>query len=135
MRARDVFTDRRPDCEVEIREIQFNGPYGPLRTGEVDLQISEFPVREPDLTQGPVLFEEPRALLVPSTHPPAGRESVCPADLASAPLITFTAEFPVYRLDLHLPARTPGGRPIARGPVVRYWPADQGIRVRAAGRG
>ncbi|WP_395295740.1 LysR family transcriptional regulator [Kitasatospora hibisci] len=139
LRAGEAFSARHPDCAVEIREIQFADPHGPLRSGEVDLQISELPVREPDLTAGPVLFAEPRALLVPAGHALARQASVSVEDLALAPLITFAAEYPAYWLEYHLPTHTPGGRPIIRGPAVRYWPevltqvaAGQGVAPVAA---
>ncbi|WP_254885353.1 LysR family transcriptional regulator [Streptomyces sp. NA02950] len=121
LRAGAVFSARHPECTVEAHETQFADPYGPLRSGELDVQISEFPVREADLTAGPVLFAEPRALMVPAQHPLARQDSVCLEDLARAPLITFAAEFPSYWLECHLPTHTPGGQPIARGPAVRYW--------------
>ncbi|MFI5529944.1 LysR family transcriptional regulator [Kitasatospora sp. NPDC051853] len=139
LRAGTVFSGRHPECAVEVREIQFADPYGPLRSGEVDLQIGEFPVAEPDLTAGPVLFSEPRALLVPAGHPLARRTGVSLEDLALAPLITFAADFPAFWQEHHLPTRTPGGLPVPRGPVVRYWPevltrvaAGQGVAPVAA---
>ncbi|MEH0445200.1 hypothetical protein QA811_16435 [Streptomyces sp. B21-102] len=50
--------------------------YGPPRTGDVELQVTEPPLAEPDLTLGPVLVSQPRVLLMSSGHPFARRASV-----------------------------------------------------------
>jgi DNA-binding transcriptional LysR family regulator len=70
-----------------VREIQFDDPCGPLRQGELDLQVSEVPVVEPGIAVGPVLLCEPRALMLPARHPLARRDSVTLQDLAEVPLI------------------------------------------------
>ncbi|GAA1536705.1 hypothetical protein GCM10009678_18900 [Actinomadura kijaniata] len=41
-RAVEVLRGRDDDCAVRIQEIQFDDPFGPLRRGELDLQLSEF---------------------------------------------------------------------------------------------
>ncbi|MFD6735968.1 LysR substrate-binding domain-containing protein, partial [Micromonospora aurantiaca] len=80
----------------------------------------ELPVDEPDIVNGPVLFSEPRALMVPAAHPLAERGTVSLEDLAEAPLIAVTNQ-PQYFLDLHYPHRTPSGRIIRRGPSAISW--------------
>jgi len=122
LQAGEVFRDRHPGCVVRIREIQFDDPLGPLRRGEVDLQILEFPIDEPDIHTGPVVFSEPRALLVPAGHALARQETVSLEDLADTPLITPRADVPKSALDHHYPTHTPSGRPIPRGPAYTYWP-------------
>ncbi|WP_026341712.1 LysR family transcriptional regulator [Actinomadura atramentaria] len=122
VRAADAVRTEHPECDIQIRELQHGDSYGPLRAGAVDLQLSELPVEEPDITVGPVIFSEPRALIVPVDHPLAGRESVSLDDLAHLPLIAL-AELPRYWSDFHYPHRTPSGEPIPRGPVAPDWQA------------
>ncbi|WP_030275570.1 LysR family transcriptional regulator [Streptomyces sp. NRRL B-24484] len=122
LRAAEVLRSRHAGCTVQILEIQFDDPLGPLRRGELDVQVSEFPVREPGITSGPVLLSEPRALMVPAGHALARRSSVSLEDLAAAPLITPRGAFPKSLLDFHLPTHTPSGRPVPRGPVYTFWP-------------
>ncbi|MEU0402772.1 LysR family transcriptional regulator [Streptomyces sp. NPDC006197] len=118
----DVFRRRHPDCEVEIREVQLYDPFGPIRSGQLDVQVTEFPVDEPDLTVGPLVLSSPRALMVPAGHPFARRASVSLEDLAEATLIAVAGEaVPRYWLDHHYPRRTPSGAAVAHGPAPTYW--------------
>src|SRR5262249_4751989 len=68
-KAAEAFRARTPDCTVQIQEPQFADLHGPLCRGELDLQVSELPAVEPGIAAGPVLFREPRALMVPADHP------------------------------------------------------------------
>jgi len=117
-----VFMNRHASCTVHVQEIQFNDLYGQLRRGELDLQLSELPVRLPGISDGPVLFREPRALMLPAGHPLARHDSVSLEDLAHVPLIRAEGDIPKPLLDLHLPVCTPMGRPIPDGPVYTFWP-------------
>ncbi|WP_137991572.1 LysR family transcriptional regulator [Streptomyces vilmorinianum] len=122
--AADAFLARHPGCEIQVREVPLDGGFRPLHDGELDLQLTAFPVREPGLTSGPVLTTEPRVLLVPAAHPLARRKSVGLedlADLAGLPLITAAGANPGYWLDTHYPRRTPAGAVIPRGPVAASW--------------
>ncbi|MDJ0346215.1 LysR family transcriptional regulator [Streptomyces sp. H10-C2] len=133
LKAGDMFHARHPDCDVHFQEVQLSNPLGPLRSGELDLQISEFPIDEPDITAGPVIFSEPRALLVPGQHPFARQETVSVEDLARTPLVTIAGDIPQNWLDFHLPTSTPAGRPIPQGPAATYWP--EVLAFVAAGKG
>ncbi|MEV7570089.1 LysR family transcriptional regulator [Streptomyces tanashiensis] len=121
LKAADVFRDRYPDCAVEVQEVQLSDPFGPLRGGRLDLQVTEHPVDEPDLTLGPVVLSEPRVLMVPAGHRFARRASVSLEDLAEATLIPVSGDVPQYWLDHHYPRRTPRGVPIAHGQAATYW--------------
>jgi DNA-binding transcriptional LysR family regulator len=116
----DAFRVAHPACVVQIQEVQLGDPLGPLRSGDRDIQLSEFPIVEPDITTGPVISSEPRALAVPSKHRLAQRATVTLDDLADAPLVTVSGALPTYWLEHHFPARTPSGRPIPRGPEVSF---------------
>ncbi|MGW2474861.1 LysR family transcriptional regulator [Streptomyces sp. NPDC001665] len=130
--AADVFRARHPDCTVRLHESPLLDPIGPLRNGTHDIQLVELPIDEPDIVNGPVLFSEPRALVVPVGHPFARRTTVSLEDLADAPLITVTGQ-PRYFLDHHYPHRTPKGRLIPRGPSTTAW--QEVLALVGAGQG
>jgi DNA-binding transcriptional LysR family regulator len=122
LQSAKVFMNVHPGCTVQIQEIQFNDPFGPLRRGELDIHLTELPVQLPGITEGPILLREPRALMVPADHPLARRDSVSLEELADVPLIRPDGDFPQSLLDLHVPVRSPMGRPIPNGPSYTFWP-------------
>jgi DNA-binding transcriptional LysR family regulator len=132
IKAAEVFRERYPSCQVESVERMLADRFGPLRTGEMDLQLTELPAMEPDIVNGPILFREPRALQVPLGHPLAGRTSVSLEDYGDCEVISI-ANVPDYFLDYHLPRRTPSGRPVRRGPTAISFQEVQS-RI-AAGKG
>ncbi|WP_169807896.1 LysR family transcriptional regulator [Actinomadura hibisca] len=79
------FRTAHPGVEIQMREVHPSDPLGPLRADEVDVLLTRLPVREPDLTVGPVVLSERQVLAVPSGHRFARRESVRMADLAGEP--------------------------------------------------
>ncbi|MEU1724743.1 LysR family transcriptional regulator [Nonomuraea sp. NPDC005692] len=117
MAAAEVFRARHPDCEVRIREVHLSDAFGALRAGELDLQITELPVREADLSSGPALLRDPRVLAVSSRHPFARRDGVTVEDLARDTVLV-PADAPEYLLDAIIPARTPSGRAVRRERVL-----------------
>lgn len=133
LKAAERFRARHPGGDVRIQEVQLCDPFGPLRGGQLDLQVTERPLAEPDLTAGPLLFSAPRTLMVPDGHPLARRASVSLEDLAEAPLLTISGEVPRYWLDHHYPRHTPSGRTVSRGPTAMYWP--ELLTLVAAGAG
>ncbi|MEV4097040.1 LysR family transcriptional regulator [Streptosporangium saharense] len=128
-----AFRDRHPACEVETVEHPLADPFGGVRRGEVDAAIVPAPVREPDLVAGPPFSKEPQTLVVSGRHPFAGRESVSAEDLADCVLVGIAEPAPRYWRDLQVPAVTPGGRPVARGPEVST--LQEAMSVIAVGRG
>ncbi|KAB2385974.1 LysR family transcriptional regulator [Actinomadura montaniterrae] len=133
LQAAEEFTSRYPDCAVRTQEVQLTDPFGPLRAGELDLQLTEFPVAEPDLVTGPVVFSEPRGLMVPARHPFARRATVDVEELARVPMVAMSGAIPQYWLDHHYPGRTPQGRPIERAATAVYW--AEVLSLVATGRG
>ncbi|MGA4542616.1 LysR family transcriptional regulator [Uniformispora flossi] len=112
----DAFTDRHPECEVQIREIHFSDPFGALRAGEIDVAVVWLPVREPDLRVGPVVVREGNVLAVSSRHRLAGREAVSLEDIADERVIGVDRpEVPEYWEIAHAPRHTRSGRAIPRG--------------------
>lgn len=131
----DTFHTQHPDCEVKLRETSLIDFLGPLRRGEVDIALLQFPIDEPDLTTGVALFSDPAMLAVSSHNPLAGQESVCLEDLAHDPVL-FVAGPPDYWVDYHYPPATPGGTPIERRSdfpgfleTLTYVAANKGVAV------
>ncbi|WP_371526349.1 LysR family transcriptional regulator [Streptomyces sp. NBC_01283] len=133
MRATEVLRVSHPGLAVEICEVPLGDPYGQLRKGEFDVQLTELPVREDDLGGGPALIAEERVLAIASAHPLAARDSVSLEDLADVPLLTIEGEVPDYWLEHHVPARTPSGRAIGRGPGVTNM--QEALMLAAGGKG
>lgn len=121
LEAIETFRTTYPDCDVTIQEIQLSDPYGPLRSEQVHLQVTELPVDEPDLVAGPVLYSSERAVLVSSAHPLARREAISLEDLAHETLLTIGGAVPQHWLDYNFPRRTPSGRPIPQGHAAISW--------------
>ncbi|MFZ3566338.1 LysR family transcriptional regulator [Streptomyces sp. BH097] len=116
--ALDRFRDRHPAVELRFREVFFSDPFGALRAGEVEAVAAWLPVREPDLTVGVVLREEPLRLMVAADHPLAGQESVSLEVLGDHPVPSLAGPIPAYWTSAVLPTRTPAGRPVSQGPAV-----------------
>lgn len=134
MAAARAFEAEHPDCQVRIREIQLADPLGPLRSGAVDLQLTEFPVEETDITTGPVVLSQQRGLVVPADHHFATRDSLSVEDYADAVMIPLVGDaIPPRWLDHHYPRTTPAGRPIPQARPARFW-QEVPARV-AAGEG
>ncbi|MGW6272909.1 LysR family transcriptional regulator [Streptomyces sp. NPDC055060] len=133
MRTTEALRVSHPGLAVEICEVPLGDPYGQLRKGEFDVQLTELPVREDDLGGGPALLAEERVLAIASGHPLAARDSVSPEDLADVPLLPITGEVPDYWLEHRVPSRTPSGRPIGRGPGVTNM--QEALMLVAGGKG
>ena len=126
VKAADVFRQRHPLCEVQIIERLMADRFGPLRTRELDLQLAELPAEEPDIAVGPILFREPRALMMSVDHPLARNETVSIEDYGDCVVIGIVW-LPDYFREFHLPLRTPSGRPIARGPQAVSFQESQSL--------
>ncbi|WP_101790008.1 LysR family transcriptional regulator [Nonomuraea indica] len=112
----DSFRSRRPGCDLQLRYAGFADPFRLLRSGDIDLLIAWLPVKEPDLTVGPVVCTEPVVLVVGPGHRLAGRESVSYEDLGDETV--FGGAKPDYWRNWLVPTHTPSGRPIRIGRIV-----------------
>ncbi|MCX4985595.1 LysR family transcriptional regulator [Streptomyces sp. NBC_00572] len=133
MTAADALLARHPGCEITVHEVPLDGGVRPLLDGELDIQLAAFPVREPELTTGPVVVRDDRVLLLPAAHPLADRPSLGLEDLADLPLITTGGAHPRHWLDHHYPRRAPSGAAVPRGPVAATW--QEVLSHVTAGRG
>ena len=77
----DCFRRRHPGTEVRLVEADFQDPLEQLRSGEVDVLVTNAPVEEPGLVAGPVVLREPAVLAVPARHRLAPRDTVSLDDL------------------------------------------------------
>jgi DNA-binding transcriptional LysR family regulator len=111
------FERRYPDCRVIVTDLEWLDPLGPLRRGEVDMVATRLPIVQPDLTVGPVLARDSRALAVADDHPLAGHESVSVEDLADY-VLAEVEPLPPELLAAFTPSVTPSGRPIAHRKVT-----------------
>ncbi|WP_223767338.1 LysR family transcriptional regulator [Streptomyces huiliensis] len=132
LKAADRLTALHPHAEVRIREIRLSDPLGPIRSGQVHLQVTELPVREDDLVVGPALITEDRVVLVHHRHPVARAGAMTSEDLADTNLITYAGDIPAYWLDYHGPRHTPSGRPIPHL-VADNW--QEALAMVGAGKG
>jgi DNA-binding transcriptional LysR family regulator len=112
-----LFERRHPACSVVPRDLDWADALGALRRGEVDMTAIRFPIRQPDLTVGPVLTTDRRALAVAEGHPLASRRFVTVEDLADYTL-AYATHIPSEILDAFIPSVTPSGRPIAHREVL-----------------
>ncbi|WP_220127577.1 LysR family transcriptional regulator [Streptomyces sp. NBRC 110611] len=110
-----VFTRRHREADVQIYETQVRDLLGPLRSGEVDLLVTQFPVEEPDLVRGPVVLRVPRMLAVPANHSLAKQNTASLEDLARDRVFACSGHVPDYWQEHLTPSSTPSGRPIRRG--------------------
>lgn len=133
LRAADLFHDRHPGCEVEIREVQVGDCLAPLRADQVDILVAGLPLSEPDLVTGPVLISEPRMLAVSARHPFARRASVSLEDLARDRVLRAPCAVTGDWEDSRVPQETPDGRPIERGPATATF--HEALALIAAGKG
>lgn len=133
MKATERLRATHPELAVEVCEVPFSDPYGMLRRGDFDLQLTDFPVHEEDLTHGPTLLAEDRVLAVSTRHPLAGRDTVTLEDLTEVPLLTIAGDIPEYWTEHRLPTRTPSGRPVRPGPSVTNF--QEALTLVAAGNG
>ncbi|MFJ6434549.1 LysR family transcriptional regulator [Streptomyces sp. NPDC091416] len=133
MKTTEKLRASHPELSFEVCEVPLSDPYGMLRRGDFDLQLTDFPLDEADLTRGPTLLAEDRVLAVAAGHRLAGRDTVTLEDLAEVSLLTIAGDIPEYWQEHRLPTHTPSGRAIAPGPSVTSF--QEGLTLVAAGNG
>ena len=106
-----AFEALHPECKVEVVQMSWDDPFGPLRDNDVELMATWIPLEQPDLVVGPTLSRQPRVLAVARDHPLAKRDSVDVEELADYPVPRFEG-WPKELHEAVVPFRTPSGRPI-----------------------
>ncbi|GIM95373.1 LysR family transcriptional regulator [Paractinoplanes toevensis] len=108
---------RRPDAHVRTRHLDWNEAAA-LPDRRVDALVLRTPLPIPaDGLRLTDLYTEPRALLVPATHPLAGKEAVRPRDFAGEPLVACAGLASLWTDFWRLDPR-PDGRPAPLGPTL-----------------
>ncbi|MFC5835057.1 LysR family transcriptional regulator [Nonomuraea insulae] len=105
---------RHPDAEVRITRLAWNEPHAALLDHRVDAVMARLPFATDEL-HVTVLYDEPRALLIPLDHRLAGKESVTLDDIADEPLPR--ALDPLWNAFWRADPR-PDGSPAPDGPLI-----------------
>jgi DNA-binding transcriptional LysR family regulator len=108
---------RHPDAEVHTLHLDWSDVHPALLEHRVDAVIARQPFPT-DQLRVTILYEEPRVLLVPTTHRLVGlvgKESITLDDFADEPLVRYAdaAYDAFWRIDPR-----PDGRPAPEGPLV-----------------
>lgn len=123
-----AFTARHPEVEVRLLRTSWDDQVEVLHDGRADVSVVRLPIDQRGLAVQP-LFEEPRVVMLPATHPLAGKPSVAVADLAGEHLLQDPDAVPEWR-DVALEMRA-GDRP--KVPVIRV--VEEKLELVAAGAG
>jgi DNA-binding transcriptional LysR family regulator len=127
---------RHPDADVHVVHLDWNEPRAALLEHRVDAAVARLPMAT-DQLDVTVLYDEPRALLVPLDHHLAGKEHVTLDDIADEPLprVPDPAWNAFWRVDPR-----PDGRPAPDGPLVEdlqdkleYIASGQAVAIVSAG--
>jgi DNA-binding transcriptional LysR family regulator len=108
------FEVTHPGCKVIMYEAFPGEALSRLRRGALDIVAHWLPLSQPDLTIGPVLTREERALAVQARHRLADRGAATVEDLGDYAVADAEGIVPAETLEALCPARTPGGRAVRR---------------------
>jgi DNA-binding transcriptional LysR family regulator len=98
------FRENNPGVEIAFRETGFTDPLDLLRSGEVDVAVTNAPVDEAGFEEGPVLHTEPVVLAVARRHRLATRTAVTLDDLDGEVVFRAGRRAAPYRRDPEPPA-------------------------------
>lgn len=108
---------RHPDAHVRTQHLDSDEARA-LPDRQVDVLVARTPLPIPDDDlHVTVLYDEPRALLVPASHRLAGMESVSPDDFADEPLVACAGMAAAWTEFWRLAPR-PDGNPAPLGPML-----------------
>ena len=130
---------QHPDSDVRTQHLDWNDARAALLDHRVDAAVTRLPLRT-DALHVTILYDEPRALLVPLDHRLADKEFVTLDDIADEPLprVADPAWDAFWRIDPRPDGRRAPDGPlieavedkfeiIASGQAVAIVPADNGI--------
>lgn len=104
------FLRRRPGWQVDLRPAEYSDPTAGLADGQADVALLRLPIPGQDRFSSTVLFEEPRWVALPSTHPLAERAEVSFSELWDEPFVALPEETGSWR-DFWLATDHREGRP------------------------
>jgi DNA-binding transcriptional LysR family regulator len=104
------FSARRPEVRVEIRAFDFTDTVDGLRDRQADCAFLYLPIEDPELDVTPLLTEL-RVVVLPESHPLAGRSELRPEDLRDEVFIEQPASVPQAWRDHWLLVAENGERP------------------------
>ncbi|HEY4017596.1 MAG TPA: LysR family transcriptional regulator [Pseudonocardiaceae bacterium] len=107
---------RFADAEIATLSLAWHEPRSALLEHRVDAVVARLPMAT-DQLRVTVLYDEPRALVVPRDHRLAGKESVTLGDIAGEPLARVRQSDPLWSAYWSIDPR-PDGSPAPRGPMV-----------------
>ncbi|QKW25444.1 LysR family transcriptional regulator [Streptomyces seoulensis] len=108
--------DWHPDADVRTLHLRYDDARAALLDHRVDAVVTRLPLAA-DRLSVTVLYDEPRALVVPLDHRLAGKESVTLDDIADEPLPRIRRSDPAWSAFWRIDPR-PDGRPAPDGPLV-----------------
>ncbi|MEU3962622.1 LysR family transcriptional regulator [Streptomyces buecherae] len=128
----ETFRARHPAGEVRALEQRYADASTLLAGGEIDVLLCVAPALSAEMSESPVLFREDPVLAVSARHPFARRAAVRLDDLARTPVLRPRLLGPEVDA-LAVPATTPGGHLIERGPD--FGTIQEMLALVGAGRG
>jgi len=105
---------QHPDADVQTLYLEWNEPRAALLEHRVDAAVTRLPLATDGL-HVTILYDEPRALMIPLDHRLAGKESVTLDDIADEPIPKMSD--PAWNAYWRIDPR-PDGRPAPDGPLV-----------------
>ncbi|WP_335972459.1 LysR family transcriptional regulator [Streptomyces sp. CA2R106] len=131
LRGVELFQRRHPDCEVRVHEERLATTRAHLSDGTVDVLLAAFPFD--GMATGPALIRERQVLAVAAGHRLAREPAVSLEVLADHPVIQYPQATSRSFKEHRTPSRTPGGRPVPRGPQGESF--SEMLSLVALGRG
>ena len=107
---------RHPDADVRSRHLRWHEARAALLDRRVDAVVTRLPFSTDQLEVN-VLYDEPRAVVIPVGHRLAGKESVTVDDIADEPMPRIIGADPAWAAFWRIEPR-PDGRPVPEGPEI-----------------
>ncbi|MYW05907.1 LysR family transcriptional regulator [Streptomyces sp. SID3343] len=129
---RERLAQRRPDCRIRIRQVDWEDATAGLAGGDVDAALLWLPFPGQESYGLRCVAQEERWVAMPATHPLAARDSVAFADLLDEPFLALPPTAGALR-DFWLAHDQRAGHPIRIGAVVHN--ADETFEAIEEGSG